>query len=74
MDSIYPLTIIADRYQGTYSGGAYLAFNLNYDEIPPEVSGSDLECDMFWRETNLIVGKGSTTFFALMDLILKLNG
>lgn len=38
---IYPLTIICDRYSGTYSGGEYLAFNLDFDEIPQEVLGDD---------------------------------
>lgn len=33
-DEIYPLTIISDRYTGAYSGGEYLAFNLDFDEIP----------------------------------------
>ena len=30
-NEMYPLTIIKDRYNGTYSGGMYLAFNLEYD-------------------------------------------
>lgn len=31
---VYPLTILRDRYGGTYSGGAYLAWNRHYDDIP----------------------------------------
>lgn len=27
----YPLTIIADRYNGTYSGGRFTAWNMDYD-------------------------------------------
>lgn len=31
---LYPLTIIKDRYSGVYSGGKWLAFNLDPEEIP----------------------------------------
>lgn len=72
-DEIYPLTIISDRYNGTYSGGGYLAFNLYSDQIPEEVSGSDLECASFWNNTQLIVGKGSTPENAHQDLFDKLK-
>ena len=28
MDELYPVTIIRDRYSGTYSGALWLAFNM----------------------------------------------
>ena len=34
---MYPITILTDRYGGTYSGGGWLAFNLPPEEIPFEV-------------------------------------
>ena len=37
----YPLTIITDRYNGTYSGGGWLAFPLYCDEVPSAVDGFD---------------------------------
>lgn len=27
LNKIYPLTIVRDRYSGTYSGGSWLAYN-----------------------------------------------
>ena len=33
MNEIYPLTIINDRYAGTYSGGIFTAWNMDYYEI-----------------------------------------
>ncbi len=32
IDNPYPLTIVADRYGGAYSGGNYVAFPLHFDE------------------------------------------
>ena len=40
-NNIYPLTIIRDRYCGSYSGGTYVAFNLESPEVPKEVFGDD---------------------------------
>ena len=37
MDTVYPLTIKADRYSGVYSGGAYTAWPCDEAEIPSEV-------------------------------------
>lgn len=71
---IYPLTIISDRYLGTYSGGKYLAFNLDYDSIPIEINSGDVECGNFWIEhRNLLYGKGETPALAYIDLINKLK-
>jgi hypothetical protein len=41
----YPTTIVADRYDGSYSGAAWLAFP--FDECPLGVDGGDLECMEF---------------------------
>lgn len=74
-DEIYPLTIVADRYSGTYSGGEYLAFNLDSDEIPQGVLGDDVTAMEFWDYYSpyYIVGKGRTVSEALSDLYIKLK-
>jgi hypothetical protein len=74
INEIYPLTIIRDRYNGIYSGGSYLAFNLNYDEIPIEISGSDIPCLEWWKENKyILVGKGYDITSAIFDLVVKMN-
>lgn len=72
---IYPLTIICDRYSGTYSGGEYLAFNLDFDEIPQAVLGDDKTDMEFWDyySKDYIVGKGSCIGEALDNLVELLN-
>ena len=40
-NNIYPLAIIRDRYSGSYSGGTYVAFNLEASKVPAEVFGDD---------------------------------
>ena len=74
MDELYPITIIKDRYSGTYSGAKWLAFN-DYEEnvgILP-IHGSDVNCQEFWsRHANNYypIGKGLTPNDALADLYL----
>ena len=68
MKEIYPLTIVCDRYGGTYSGGRYLAFNLDYDEIPSAISGDDTSCYEYWQENDIVVGKGESIESAYRDL------
>ena len=71
---IYPITIVQDRYGGTYSGAAFLCFGCEYYEIPQEVNGDDIEAMIFWDNTNLNtyhanlrIGKGETPDDALRD-------
>ena len=74
MNDIYPLTIIHDRYNGVYSGGCYLAFNLDYYEIPIEISGSDIPCLEWWNNNkDYLVGKGADPLEAIEDLIKKME-
>lgn len=70
---IWPLTIILDRYSGTYSKGKWLAFNLDAYNIPKQAIGDDVESVAFWSNhgNNLIVGKGNTIEEALKDLESK---
>lgn len=69
IDAIYPLTIITDRYGGTYSGGKYLAFNKEYYEISTAVNGEDVECMNFWKCYSDIVGKGNSPKEAVENLV-----
>lgn len=71
---IYPVTIVMDRYSGTYSNGVWLAFNLYPEDLPEEVGSSDPDEMIFWREHNdltLPIGKGKSPEDALNDLKIK---
>ena len=75
---IYPITIVQDRYGGTYSGAAFLCFGCEFYEIPEEVNGDDIESITFWDITNLKtyhadlhIGKGETPDAALRDYVEK---
>ena len=56
----YPTTIVADRYDGVYSHGKWLAFPCDYYSLPEDFDGGDLECGDFWRKYKGPVGKGNT--------------
>lgn len=73
IEEIYPVTIVIDRYGGTYSGGLYTAWNCEACDVPVEIYESDIECGDFWRDYKKIVGKGTTPMLALEDLRIKLN-
>jgi len=68
----YPLTIISDRYNGTYSGGKYTAWPLDFYHVPEEIDEGDPDCQKFWDSYKGIVGKGSTIQEAHDDLLNKL--
>lgn len=73
-EHIYPLTICADRYGGTYSKGKYLAFNLDPDEVPKEISADDATCmNFWWNDFEGIAGKGETIDEAALDLRRQLK-
>lgn len=46
----YPITITADRYNGTYSGHAYTAWWASVDQVPTEIEGDDATCRNFWDD------------------------
>ena len=71
-NEIYPLTVVSDRYGGTYSGGNFIAWNLDFDEIPNEINGDDVSCHGFWLDNEIPVGKGSTIHEAIYDLYIHL--
>lgn len=72
--SIYPCTIIPDRYDGTYSGYKWISFPCNPEDVPKEASGNDVECADFWQkveDNHIIFGGGDTPDEAYRDLIQK---
>lgn len=69
----YPLTVICDRYDGTYSGAKWLAFPLDYDMIPKGVDASDPECAQFWKNYKEPVGRGVYASDAVVDLIQQMR-
>lgn len=69
----WPVTIISDRYCGCYSGACWLAFPLDFDEIPEDVNGEDLLCQDFWYNYDEPVGMGGTPEDAFADLIAKMQ-
>ena len=71
-EAIYPLTIIKDRYNGVYSDGKYLAFNLDFDEIPPGAIGDDTECRNFFDNCDSY-GRGDSIEVAICDLYVRMN-
>ena len=74
MKEIYPLTIIMDRYGGCYSGGRYLAFNLDHYNIPDSIGGNDGDEMVFWASNiEYEIGKGDTPQSAFDDLKTKIN-
>lgn len=74
---VYPATIVCDRYNGTYSRGKYLAFNLDPEEVPWQVGAGDMDESEFWgidgRGNRTLIGKGDTPHAALIDLAEKLG-
>jgi len=69
---LYPVTIVLDRYTGSYSEGIWLAFNKEPEDIPEGIFESDVLCFEFWQDYQGIVGKGSSPEEALKDLESKL--
>ena len=69
----YPLTIIRDRYDGVYSRACWLAFPLDYDEIPEDVNGDDVVCSLFWQTYKEPVGKGAYANDAVIDLMERME-
>ena len=72
-ESIYPLTIVADRYGVVYSHGAFTAWNLNTDEVPAEIASDDVSCMNFWDKNTIPCGKGETVEEAVCNLYIALH-
>lgn len=64
----YPLTIIFDRYGGTYSGGKFTAFNIYPDKVPCDIYSDDVTCSNFWKNYKGVVGIGNTPNEAINNM------
>lgn len=72
--AVYPLTIVAARYGGTYEGGRYLAFPCDPEAIPAGWDGGDCECsDFFHDHAQAPIGRGDTPNDAQADLAARLS-
>lgn len=67
----YPTTIVNDRYGGTYSHAAWLAFPIDFYSVPEEIDGEDGECMWFWDKYKEPVGRGATPNEAVADLRIQ---
>lgn len=76
IESIYPLTITADRYNGTYSGGQFVAWNLDACDVPIDPFCGDVICMDFWdnKSDRYVFGVGNTVEEAVLSLYIKLRG
>ncbi len=73
-DWINPVTIIPDRYGGTYSGGPWLAFPLEPSDVPGEASGDDITAVTWWdKAADMPIGRGDTPDHAHADLVRRLE-
>ena len=75
-EEIYPLTVVADRYNGVYSGGKYTAWNMYPYVVPKDIFGDDIDCYDFWSEAKsngLIFGVGDSVIEAIEKLNFKLQ-
>ena len=80
---LYPVAVIQDRYQGTYSNGEWLAI-ANADERHEEMAraswmltfgphGDDVEARDFWGSPPDWITAGSTADDAITKLLAKLG-
>lgn len=77
--STYPCTIVLDRYSGVYSGGKWIAYPLDPEDVPFAVVGDDNTCSEFWWDHNandrlLPVGRGTTPMSAFENLVAVMRG
>ena len=73
VNNIYPLTVIYDRYNGSYSGGKYIAFNVEFPDVPKEVFGDDGTAMKFLKHCKIVVGTGGNLDSAVKDLANNLR-
>lgn len=67
------ITVIQDRYCGTWSGGKYTAWDMPLSKIPYAIIDNDVPCRDFWYSTakEYLIGIGDNPHEAYEDLIKK---
>lgn len=73
LEALYPLTFVLDRYDGTYSGGRWIAWNLEPHMVPMGPQADDVTCRVFWETNQLPAGRGDTPAGAVLDLLRQLR-
>lgn len=76
MNTLTEISVIPDRYHGTYSGGRFTAWQGSPDNIPAAVTADDTTCRLFWehiRAEPVLIGIGETPEEATHDLESKLK-
>lgn len=73
LESMYPLTIVHDRYVGRFSGGMYVAYPCEFYEVKEAVGGEYGECMAFWDEFQGVVGRGGRADEAVFQLIAEMK-
>ena len=69
---IFPLTIVADHFGGSYAGAAFTAWNKDPNEVPGDIFSCDRDCSCFWANANRTeIGFGDTPDEAYADLCAK---
>ena len=68
MSKYYEITIIKDRYNGSYSHGKWTAWPMSVYDIPWAQDAGDSDCANFWGQYSDPVGKGDTPDGALNNL------
>ena len=73
MGFVDPMTIVSDRYCGTYSDrGLWLAFPCDPWDAPKEPFDDDTTAREWWETVQVPIGGGSTPDEACLDLIKRL--
>lgn len=73
MGLVFPMSIVPDRYGGTYSRrGAWLAFPCDPWEVPAEPFEDDSTARDWWGDVRVPIGGGGTPDEACLDLIERL--
>ena len=68
-EMIWPVTIAADRYGGTYAGGLWLALPLHPAAVPDGPFGGDAVASRWWAELgDMPLERGDTPDRAYDDL------
>lgn len=69
---VYPVTIIRSRYNGTYEGARWVAFNDDTFAVR-DAEGGDIACCDFFADYPKPIGRGDSAQEAYEDLIKKLE-
>jgi hypothetical protein len=67
----YPLTVYADRYSGTYSGGVWLAAAGVSPLFESPAFADDVPCFEWWGAGGARIGRGDSPNAAVIDFLRR---